>query len=269
LWHGVEVPTLKVDATIGLPIVYINLDEDAARREAMEQTLAQAGVHAVRLRAARWTRLAPTTQAQLYSAATNARQYHVPLVDGEKGCYTSHLIACEALLRSAHPALVVLEDDVRLLPAFASTLAPVTAATGSFDVLKLIQPGRDRLRAPLRLAGGRVHIGTFDRVPSFTAGQVLTRHGAQLLLKTRVPFGRPIDVDQRHWWENGLRIRGLMPSPIELAEASTSSSIWQQRTKTLPWAVRVKKLRWRLAYNIGNAWHARRDSGRDSARDSA
>jgi glycosyl transferase, family 25 len=253
---GIVVPTLVADARVGLPIVYINLDEATQRREAMEQALTQAGVHAVRLRAVRWSKLPASVQQRFYSRALNAQQFHVPLVDGEKGCYASHLVACEALLRSEFPALVVLEDDVTLQPSFAPVLAQLQPHLKNFDVLKLMQPGRDQLVASVELGAAR--IGRYARVPSFTAGQVITREGATRLLDSRMPFGRPIDIDQRHWWENHLRVRGVLPALVSLGDASVQTSIEGRDVSKRALSVRLRKLRWRAAYNLRNAWHARK-----------
>ncbi len=242
---------------VGLPVVYINLDEALERREAMEHELARAGVCASRLSAVRWTQVPSALQQQLYSPALNARQYHLPLVNGEKGCYTSHLLACEALLCSDHPAMVVLEDDVKLEPCFTQVLQHIGPHLGSFDVLKLFQAGRDQLLHS-RPLGPAAQMGCYARVPSYTAAQVITREGAERMLASRVPFGRPIDVDQRHWWENRLRIRGLMPQLVSLADASQDSSISGRDQSARAWRVRLKKLRWRAAYNLLNAWHTRR-----------
>ena len=73
------------------PIRYINLDRDTERRACMEAELQRAGLRGERFPALLWTALSETEQAGFYSAALNARQHHLPLVNGEKGCYASHL----------------------------------------------------------------------------------------------------------------------------------------------------------------------------------
>jgi glycosyl transferase family 25 len=40
--------------------------------------------------------------------------------------------------------------------------------------------------------------------------------GAKYLLAMSEKFGRPVDVDIQHWWENGLYILGMQPYPLEI-----------------------------------------------------
>src|SRR6187402_784087 len=142
-----------------LPIVFINLDSDILRREAMEVEFRECGELFTRLRATRWTDLTTEERDHLYSAELNARLHHKPLVDGEKGCYSSHLRAWQWLLDSPHVALVVLEDDVRITPGFNQAVqalaAQVASGSAQWDMVKLIgrsidgKPDRVRRRQPL------------------------------------------------------------------------------------------------------------------------
>ncbi len=256
---SLAMPELRIDRASGLPIVFINLDEHTQRRDAMQAEFDRLGVEAVRLSAVRWAKLPAPAQARLYSDTLNARQYHAPLVAGEKGCYASHLLACRALLASPYPALVVLEDDVVLEARWPTTLRAIARKLDDVDIVKLIgrQDEQPRQRDTMLVNEGVttqwIH---FERVPSLTAAQVITRRGAEKLLKTRLPFGRPIDIDQRHWWENGLRIRGVVPAIVRLSDHSQDSSIGIKGDETKA-SVKWKKFRWKFAYSLRNAWHAR------------
>jgi glycosyl transferase, family 25 len=256
---GFALPALRLDRASGLPIVYINLDDHTQRREAMQAEFDRLGIDAVRLSAVRWSGLPTAAQASLYSETLNARQYHAPLVAGEKGCYASHLLACRALLASPHPALVVLEDDVVLEARWPTTLRAIARKLDDVDIVKLIGRAdenprqRDTMLVNEGVTTQWIH---FERVPSLTAAQVITRRGAEKLLKTRLPFGRPIDIDQRHWWENGLCIRGVVPAIVRLSDHSESSSIGTKADESAT-RVKWKKFRWKLAYSLRNAWHAR------------
>ena len=116
-------------------------------------------------------------------------------------------------------------------------------------MVKLIGRGRERARERWPLVAG-FDLVRFRRVPSLTAGYVVSRRGAHKLLASRRPYARPIDVDLRLWWENALVVRGVMPAAIALAPIEASSSIGtraggaglQQR-----WRKFVFKLRYTLA----------------------
>ena len=89
-------------------------------------------------------------------------------------------------------------------------------------------------------------------MPSFATGYVLSRAGAQKMLRTRMPFGRPVDVDWRFWFENDLHIYGVSPSVIALDDTSEVSSIWEKR-EPLTGPQRWRKFWVKLQLTWGNA----------------
>ena len=240
-----------------LPLVFINLDKDSERRTRIEGQLAHLGLPGERLPAVWWKHLPPAEQSLLYSAERNHGLYYQPLVDGEKGCYASHIGAWQQLLASDAPALVVLEDDVRLTPQFADVVNAIAALQEPWDMVKLLGRDREKVRSQRPLVPGTALVD-YSRVPSMTAGYVVSRAGAAKLLAHRQPFGRPIDVDLRFWWEcDQLRILGVSPSAIALDDTSEVSSIWDTRDTLTP-GQRWRKFTMKLALTLGNAWHRRR-----------
>ena len=240
-----------------LPLVFINLDKDSERRTRIEGQLAHLGLPGERLPAVWWKHLPPAEQSLLYSAERNHGLYYQPLVDGEKGCYASHIQAWRQLLASDAPALVVLEDDVRLRPQFADVVNAIAALQEPWDMVKLLGRDREKVRSQRPLVPGTALVD-YSRVPSMTAGYVVSRAGAAKLLAHRQPFGRPIDVDLRFWWEcDQLRILGVSPSAIALDDTSEVSSIWDTRDTLTP-GQRWCKFTMKLALTLGNAWHRRR-----------
>lgn len=234
-----------------IPIVFINLASDTARREQMEAELCRANLAGTRFDATRWTQLPPQEQALLYSENLNSRGYHQPLVAGEKGCYASHLAAWQQLLCSENDALVVLEDDVCLEAQLPAVLSAIRELQMPWDMVKLIgRDHREKIRSRRPLCAG-VTLVEYTRVPSSTAGYVISRSGAQKLLASRKPFGRPIDVDLRFWWENDLTVLGVIPSVISLAETSHSSSIGTKSSGT-SWRGVWRKFAFKWALTWGN-----------------
>ncbi|MDM4765551.1 glycosyltransferase family 25 protein [Pelomonas sp. SE-A7] len=241
-----------------MPLLFINLDRDAERRARLEAELKRLDIAGERFPATLWTALSDSEQASYYSSALNERVFHKPLVNGEKGCYASHLRAWQWLLDSSHPALVVLEDDVRLKPEFARVVEAIATLPAGWDMVKLLgRPATgkaEKLRGQHPLTGG-YELVDYARIPSLTAGYVISRSGAEKLLTSRLPFGRPIDVDLRHFWENGLRIQGVEPAAIELDETSFESSIGDKPKGGL--AARWRKFRHKAAYSVLNRWNTR------------
>lgn len=241
-----------------LPVVYINLDRDAQRRQAMEAMLRRHGLPFERLPAVAWAVLDEASRTRLYDLALNQRQFDRPLVDGEKGCYASHLKACEHLLASTAPALIVLEDDVELSDAVADVLAAIEALPPEgWDVIKLYSRRNERPAAATPLTGAH-QLVAYRRVPSMNNGYALSRTGAAKLLQHRRPFGRPVDVDVRYWWEADLRVLGVVPGVVTMGAGSEVSSIWHGGRPGRTWAERWRRWSAQLDYSLRNAWHRRR-----------
>lgn len=241
---------LRQEHVVIPPVYFINLARDSDRRQRMEQEFARLGIQAQRFDAVLWTSLSEEERRRLYSEELNLKQYHCPLVNGEKGCYASHLALWKQLCDGTETAMVVLEDDIEISDDFVAVIEAAMAAAGDWDMLKLIGRPREKTRDAKPLTSSH-NLITYRRIPSLTAGYVITRTGAQKLLSSRLPFGRPIDVDLRFWWENGLRIKGVLPALLTLHETSESSSIGQR-------ASRAGKSRWRqwknkLIYNFMNS----------------
>ena len=242
---------------MSLPIVFINLDRDAERRTRLLAELQQIDMPSERFPAVWWADVPPEQASRWYSDDLNARQYYKPLRNGEKGCYASHIGAWQQLLASDAPALVVLEDDVRLTPQFADVVNAIAALQEPWDMVKLLGRDREKVRSQRPLVPGTALVD-YSRVPSMTAGYVVSRAGAAKLLAHRQPFGRPIDVDLRFWWEcDQLRILGVSPSAIALDDTSEGRSIWAPRDTLTP-GPRGRKFTMKLALTLGNAWHRRR-----------
>lgn len=242
-----------------LPLVFVNLDRDAERRQRLEAELARLNLHGERLHAVWWADLPAAEQEALYSAELNRSQYYKPLVNGEKGCYASHVRAWRQLLASGAPAMVVLEDDVRLDDRLADGIAAIAALDLPWDMVKLIGREHEKVRSQRPLLPG-VALIEYQRVPSMTAGYVISRAGAAKLLQTRLPFGRPIDVDLRFWWENDLRILGTLPGLLILDETSLESTIWSERPQVPLWQ-KLRKFAMKLQLTLGNARHRRTQRG--------
>ena len=149
--------------------------------------------------------------------------------------------------------MVVLEDDVGLQEGFAALIEAIGQRPQPWDMVKLIGRERDTFRSRSPLMPG-VELVDYQRVPSLTAGYVISRQGAKKLCRSRLPFGRPIDVDLRYWWESDLAVLGVAPAALVLDETSLTSSI-DGRGTAVRMGQRWKKLKRQLVYSALNAWH--------------
>lgn len=236
-----------------LPIYLINLPQDSQRRAHMAEQLEGLGLAQglIAVEATYGKHLSPSQRDAYYQEALNQRQYHLPLSPGEIGCYVSHLRVWEMVAAQNEPALV-LEDDVVLHPSLPSALQEVAdLPEPDWDMIKLIGRQRERpsqqwaLEAPWQLV-------RYRRIPSMTAAYLISPEGARKLLASRKPFGRPVDVDLRYWWESDLNLYGMQPYPVALDVSSETSSIGT-RPATRGWQHRWHKARIQIAYSW-SAW---------------
>ncbi len=221
----------------------------------MTAQFAQMGLTASRLPAVWWADLSEAEQKAFFCAPQSHGRYFKPLSNGEKGCYASHLRSWQQLLGGDAPAMVVFEDDVRLLPQLPQALAAIEAlpADGSWDMIKLYGREPEKIANQGPLVAGALQLISYQRVPSFAAGYVISRSGARKMLETRMPFDRPVDVDIRFWFENDLRVYGVYPSVIALDDTSEVSSIWAQKEAPADLAQRLRKFKMKLELTWGNS----------------
>lgn len=240
------------------PIYYINLARETERRQRMETSLTQLGVLAERINAVLWKDLPLAEQQALYSPELNQRQFHLPLIAGEMGCYASHIKAWRQLLTSDAPCAVILEDDVRLMPSFLKVVQDIAVLPPRWDMVKLLgrrhgQTEKIRRRVQLNETTDLIE---YRKMPSYAAGYVLSRQGAEKLLKHRIPFGRPVDIDLRFWWEADLDILGVYPPAVALDETHQTSGIGKRNIRP-DWFVGWRKIRNKAFLIALNGYHQR------------
>lgn len=231
----------------------INLDAEPERWQGVHAELRAAGIVPQREAA-----VCGAAETSGYSPALNRRQYHRPLAPGEVGCYASHLAVWQRLVRSGDAMAAVFEDDVELRAPLAPLLDAIAALPHDWDIVKLVGRREEKIDARCALARG-VDLISYRRVPSLTGAYVITRRGAQALLARHPPFGRPVDVDLRYWWECGLTVLGVQPYPVVEGESARRSTIDGRHPRT-DLAMRARKLALQLHYSLAN-WHARRRAG--------
>jgi glycosyl transferase, family 25 len=199
-----------------------------------------------------------------YDAALNSSVFHKPLRPGEIGCYESHRAAWRRLLALGGRSLAVFEDDIEIDAPLAPLLRAIERLPMPWDMVKLFGREHERiawqqpLSAPSSVpssASSRAALVGYSRVPSHSCAYVVSREGARKLLATRARFGRPLDVDLRHWWENGLVVLGVQPYPVRLAPAAGVPTIDDGRRGCSSVPMRLHKVSNQLRYAALNWAH--------------
>lgn len=184
----------------------INLDRDADRLAHMTAQCAGAGVVFTRFPA-----LGPDLNDDLRPFFYDgAGRPHAPLRSGEIGCYGSHLAIMAKVVEAGRPGLVM-EDDLRLSPAFARIGELIDAAPADWGLLRL----SNAAKSPCRQVGATPDgpIVDYWRVPNNCGAYLVSPEGALRFLAAYPKRMRPIDEDMRREWEHGCPSYGPLNPP--------------------------------------------------------
>ncbi len=150
------------------------------------------------------------------------RQLH----PGEVACSVSHRKAMLAFLETRARYGLILEDDATLTPEAIRQLGAVLSTLPAMELLKLCGAGR------ATIGPGVLH-GTADGVTVVRAltlgerahGYVVSRAGAEKLVRSILPVRAPFDLFWRTAWSHGCEIYESAPWLVGLTEAAEHSTI--------------------------------------------
>ena len=204
-----------------MKVYVVNLKKDTAKRRFMEEQLRAAGVEAEFADGVLGAELPPAA----YRRALNRFRWWCavgrPAAPAEVGCALAHF----AIYRGMQAPVCILEDDVRLDPRFAATLARVEA---------FLDPDRPQLF----LLSNHHHLVPDelgeairrDRWGMCTDGYVLTPRAAACLLKWNDPLQAPCDSWGR--WARAhaeFELYHVFPSVVSQAQELLGSSTSEGR----------------------------------------
>ena len=194
-----------------IPAFLINLDRSADRLEFMRQQAERSGLAFERVPAVDG-RDVPHAFARYFAHYQACRE---PLLaPGGIGCYASHIKVWETVVRSGAPAAVVLEDDAAFdddaVIAIEETLAALPVG---WDMVHLGQRPERAFRPLVDLPCGRTLV-RYSRVPSGTAGYLISAAGAEKMLNPDIARVYSVDCDTRRTWVFGIDVYGLVAPPM-------------------------------------------------------
>jgi glycosyl transferase family 25 len=174
------------------------------------------------------------------------------LSNGEIGYYASSVrLWLWFLEESDLDVLCVLSDDVIIDPFFFENLGSVDFLMEKLDYLKLYTRWPGQMVYVARLV--ERHLVRF-RKPTFGGqGYLITRRGAEMLLKTTAIVERPMDDEMDRYWVNKLPAYCLFPYPI--LEAGFPSTITPATYEQLSSSERLEHLAHRLANKASQTAH--------------
>lgn len=201
----------------------INLDRSPDRLTAIEADAARSGLALIRVPAVDGKAVPAAERRELDEAGFRRSHGKIPM-DGEYGCYSSHLQAYEAFLASDADFALILEDDVALSAEVAPVLAEI-AAVDDWDVVKLMHHRMPAFRRTRALSGQRA-LGTAPFGPTgSSAAYLVNRAGAEALRDALVPMRLPFDIALERGWAARIRVRHLRPDLVRVNPATAKSLI--------------------------------------------
>jgi glycosyl transferase, family 25 len=194
-----------------IPVFLINLDRSPERLRYMQAQAEKCGMVFERVAAVDGFNV-PHELADYFA---HYRTGEEPLLaPGDFGCYASHIKVWQTVLRSGSPVALVLEDDAAfdddLVTAIEEALAVLPAG---WDMVHLSRRP-DRAVKPLAiLPCGRMLV-RYSRVPSGTAGYLVSSSGAAKMLNPLIARVWPVDTDTRRPWVFDIDAYGLVGPPL-------------------------------------------------------
>lgn len=200
------------------PSFIINLKDNVTRLTNSAQQMDAQGIAWERIDAVNGWALGDAEIAQAYCAATNAKRAKHPLVRPEIGCYLSHVAAWRKIADGPAEGGFIFEDDFAAAPHLGHALEGLSAPQADWDMVKLFSFDPAPRMVTRRPLGDDLEVGIPYRVPTCLIGYGLTRRAAARLAERALPFFRPVDEDQKFFWETGLRVALVLPPPITVGD---------------------------------------------------
>ena len=238
------------------PIYIISLPGETARRAVCKAAMEAWGLPFTFFDAVEGARLSEAEITSVYDPDKNKKLFKRPLSAPEIGCYLSHHTLWKRIGEDHYPGAVVLEDDFDADDALATLLREISRLELRNRLVKLHSEKRVSGKPVADLADGYQLIEPRN-VPGQTLGYVVSREAAANLAEKALPFGRPVDMDLKHFWEFDISILMVQPPVLHIPEAPAKSSIESARQAAKPHGelgtvVRlVRNLRYQLPYRVG------------------
>ncbi|QYJ97545.1 glycosyltransferase family 25 protein [Shewanella alkalitolerans] len=194
-------------------VFVINLARSPERMTHITEQLNRIGVPFERLEGIDGNELTDSDIERVSPAKLVRQNYYRALSKGEVGCSLSHKKAWQKIIDDGLDYAFILEDDIYLEDNFADVVNLMASLpTQEWDFIKLY---------PLRKGGLKNIRNTFDykghkfisyhKFPISAVAQIVSKKGAQALIKNMPYVVQPVDGHIKSWWTLGIYPFGLIP----------------------------------------------------------
>ncbi|MEM7650497.1 MAG: glycosyltransferase family 25 protein [Pseudomonadota bacterium] len=244
-----------------IPIFVISLPEETQRREAISDHLKQHGFAFEFFDAIDGRQMNVAAHPE-YDAKRRRAAHGRDLKPGELGCSLSHRAAYQEIFDRKLDYALLLEDDARLEENTKAVIEALLEKEPDFDVVRLlgspkVARGKHRKIMPLFKDFWLVRLRT---APGGAHATIISRKGAEKLLKATQSFAFPIDTVLGRGWETGINAYSIQPG-LAVQDLSFDSAIGEERhDKTIPLKgfaklkFKITRALFKLGEAAGKAW---------------
>ncbi len=133
---------------------------------------------------------------------------------GEIACFASHATLWKKAVTTGEP-LVVLEDDVEILPTFPHAVAETARLIESYGFIRFAEDGPTRhVRTTPMETAGEFTVLRYTRYPFGSMGYAISPKAAAAFLAASTVVAGPPDLFIKRFWEHRQVLYGLSPAPL-------------------------------------------------------
>ncbi|MFK0162046.1 glycosyltransferase family 25 protein [Rhizobium sp. NPDC090279] len=188
-----------------IPVYLINIDRAAERLAEIQRQSDEFGFRFERVDGVDGA-LVPRNQWIDVDHDRFQRRHGRTILPGEYGCYRSHLLALHRFLASGDEMAVIIEDDVALDIDFLARAIAAKEAAPSAGLVKLVNHRWNGFRAMTRSRMGDVVGRCLFGPQGSTACYLVTREGAEKIVKSLAIMSLPWDVAVERGWDMRISI---------------------------------------------------------------
>ncbi|MDZ7591537.1 MAG: glycosyltransferase family 25 protein [Rubrivivax sp.] len=225
----------------------INLDRAPDRWARISGQLQRLGLPFTRLPAVDARALTADQRATLDDAGYRRKHGMAPL-QGELGCYLSHVEALRLFLAGGAEFALVLEDDVLLHDSLPAALHSLMLHAGRWDMVKLSAVHSGTPQPVLQLAPGYQLAVMLSRCTGASA-YLVNRRAAKAYVEGLLPMQLPYDHVFDQGWRFHLKVRLVTPTPCGHDDRIASTMGYSSApSRKFHWSRRLPA----FAYRLGN-----------------
>ena len=240
----------KIDAGAGdgsVQAYYINLDKAEERREALLPLLEELGIPFERIPAIYGKDIPKDEKDKLVNRTIFKILMQQDVLDGEIGCYLSHLKTWTEFLKTKHSYALIFEDDVVFNPEQLHKLVNLLLKNSdNWDCVNLDthRPGNGRVIAQI---SGKYRLKAPSRRVWNASCYIINRRAARSLIKHALPIRMPLDHVLYRSWELSYKFRTVEPKIVK--QRGDSTYIQHNRKKEI-WYLYIPSHLFRITSQI-------------------